>query len=476
MTYSFSSPHYQIPAPGLGDTLQSVSEQRAAQIMDAQLFGGILAHSGGHGVFREGNYIAVFGSGNNSSVTIVPNAPAPALDGFIQQEYFNVPNPITWPNLLDQTTNKLYAQSVETGSKSTLQFGSVNAISLPVGYGDPANAVLVAYAITSGTTIAINPSPPNKIKILTVAQHAAINQNPHGTPLFQDQLVTSGITVFGNLTGGIISAQQVGTSGLVILGPITFGSDVQINGNLLVSGTSSFSGLVTSATNWNANNIVTQNLTVSGLATFWQNLTFVSGVAIDGIDPSTLPFLINGSNADYLGPTTLGHTHTGLSGVTQGYNFACTGRLLEFQNSGLSFTEYDNVHVYNRYLFFTSGNMGPAVIDDRIPVPADWIGEDRNSFIKIWNKLDNKTASNIGVQAYDTVGVQIPLLPNLLFNEGNTWVRNVISISGTQAFTFNPGDFYTARYTLQGRTNQLSGVGPINIYLGEGVYPYRRGS
>lgn len=480
MAYSFESLNYQLPAAQTGDIITGSEEEKKANIIDTQLQGAILAHSGGHGILQEGTYTTTLVSGNGSFVQVSPTSSSPALAGFIQQIFFKENNSISWLGLPANSSTDLLVRVVESATESSRQFGDVSTFSQTAGASIPGDALLVGSVVTSGLSISLDTGPANKVFLRTVADHVAINNNPHGSKLFQNQLVCSGLTVLTSGVIGTLFANQIVTSGITISGTLTVQGAMTVQNALTVNGNTVLSGLTT-LVNLTANNLVTQTLYVSGLSEFRNNVTLGSGISIDGIDPSTLTFLIDGNNADYNAAIgKKGHTHSLLSGVAEGYTYCAAGRAIESQLSGITLISFDNTfyRTFHQYTFNTSVGtaQGPCKIVDKIGVTADFIQEDRSNFIHIWNKMDEPSAANILVEAWDTGMNPIALTGNTLSGGPfGSWIESTVLISGTSTYTFEKSKLYTVRYTLRKNPLAASGIGLQNVYLGEATYPYKRG-
>ena len=102
MAYSNESKFFKIPIPEYGDSFSVSEEARKANIIDTQLFGSILAHSGGHGILVEGTWSSSFAADNSSVSLASPNASTlPSIVAFFSQIFTRTVNTLTWTGLLN---------------------------------------------------------------------------------------------------------------------------------------------------------------------------------------------------------------------------------------------------------------------------------------------------------------------------------------------------------------------------------------
>lgn len=536
MAYANETPIYLLPSIGAGEFISEADEERFANIIENQLIGSISAHSGGHGVFRVGNFSSVDNGGGNFDINLSPDGGTPAADGFIHLIYFRSTSTITW-SISGDGTHSLYLRLVENKQFSSREFGDI----VPESSTDgtiPDDAILVAEATISGGVLTVlNEDPSDKLSISTIIQHIAQNINPHSTLLEQDQMVISGLTV-----ETIKSKAIEFTDSLVVSGLSQFGGEVQLNnnlniqGDLVVSGNSLFLGPVkmsgialftkavfseldvTSGADFRSRirffedieidsgitidgrNIGQDGLVlddhVSGVSAFRNphkvtaaqvsgiphsgsensgpilqgNLNLLSGISIDGIDPSVLKFLIDGSNAD-VGGDGVGHTHL-MSGVQEQFITYSP----EYPNSVLSgigtvivSSEFIEPNTFYKTTPEAQNKQSFAAIS-RIGVPADfkkWV----DSGITLVNGVDDLTEADnfVKVTLRDTSNSPIKLDNNILRNSLPT--TTTLITSGLNGGTFDNGKIFTAIIEM----GSFSGVG-VNgqkaAYAGDLTFKY----
>ena len=272
MPYSDKSPKLNIPTPMLGDLVDSSEQRRIAQIIENVAAGALTLHNQGQGVFKEGSFTGTFGS-PDSTVTLSPTSSI-SFEGLINSTYVKSNQAFQWGGIPTFTTVSLYLVLVEGGSRSSVLNGDLDAIQVVFGPA-PANSILVATATTTGASITVNTTPSGKKSITTLDTHIQTSTNPHGPVLHQDSIVVSGITT-NTLRFREIVADKV-TVNVANFPPI---------GALHVR--DSF--------------IVTKSV-------FLGNVTVASGATVDGVDPSAVTFLVDGSNGDFDVARGTGHRH-----------------------------------------------------------------------------------------------------------------------------------------------------------------------
>lgn len=476
MPYGFKTPKYFFPAPIVGNTLDDTDEARLASAIENNLYGGIIGHSGGHGIINLGNVTTSFLSGIGT-VTVYENKPIPAIEGFINQIYFGTNNTFSW-DVPESSINYLFVQLIESPPFSTRVNGSFLITSNTTGV-IPDDGLLVAIANVNTSGINLDLNPPGQIRLLTVAQHMAINVDPHTPLLRQTNLITSGLEVRGNLQTEdlfithnlIVSGTAVFGSAIVsgltvqnflevngaatfhgpvtFLGPLAFGdatfNSINVNSGLVVSGTSTFVGPID----------------IQGGGSLEGNIQVASGITIDGIDLSSLRFLINGSNADPNPPTQQGHFHL-LSGIAPkllGYAPEYSGAVISGIGTGTLFSETSTLNNLYRWHPEALGNQ-PVALILRVGVPADFHSFS-TSGLTIFNQVDSLISGNvIALSMRDTNNNNVTLSP---FSLQNT------TLTETQVTGFN-GVFTRGQYfTLAITPSMDSG---IDARIGELTFKY----
>jgi len=475
-----------------GDILDPDEEDRRTRTIDNQLFGAIRAHSGGNGLIRTGDFSVEDAGGGLYNVVLNDPSSEPSLEAFINQIYVASDGAVRWEGLANSTTYFLFARLVETAggvsSRTNKDFLTVASTVNSV----PDDGILIASASISepgSSTFDLNPA--GLLIVPDLGAHIADNQDPHGTTLYQETLVTSGLDVLNTLT-----FQNLHATNLTLSGENTFSGLLEVFGNFQVSGELIVSGEVQflDAFLQNATIVsgtmgflgVASGMDVFGTALFRQDITmsgntlvdgrdisadgatldahlidfsnphqvtadqigalsisggFVagdillsSGVAIDGIDPSDkLPLLLSGINVDNL------HTHTFGALIPPTRQIGRAPQYCDTVESGIfpgdmTITTDQGFNVYQ----WNAGQDDAArrVITQQY-VPSDML---RVNTIRITSRVDAiLSGDSITLDLLDTDGNTVPLtgggpLANL------TYTTDTVTASGGQ---FTAGEFFT---------------------------------
>jgi hypothetical protein len=542
MAYGGRTPRYQIPYITVGDVIDAASEETAARTIESQLQGLINAHSGGNGLFKIGNFVGIFASGDSTVQLSSPAAAEPALEGFINQIFVRVFSTIQWTGLPDNSVLYLYAALVETDTQSSRFKGDIEAIWNDTGITPP-NSVLVAKATTTSISITVDTDPPGRINLETVATHAAENVNPHGATLYQDNIVTSGLSVLGTLesdqvvVNGNITIGGTATflNGLEVFGTAIFNDDVTVSGigqflgdsifsgTMFANGVAQFANLVATSGIENRGDLVNRGdiLLTSGAlvdgrdisadgvrldthvaniggnphgvtieqlsgvsifggqqSTLLGNLPFESGVTVDGIDPSELSFLLDGSNADavFAGQTLIRHGHThNMSGVAIDYYHESPeyiGSVLSGQGIGFMDVrreqdgngDYRNVYRWRPDpMNLTSGVVQRIGNWTQIGVRGnqDWLSGIELD-IGTPGLVSNQT---VDVKLYDSDFNEVGLVNNLGLQSASISTK-IIGIQNPTAAVYRKGGFFSV-------LTELSSTSGSDVFIADLRVPYR---
>lgn len=542
MPYGGRTPRYDIPYIIVGDVIDAASEETAARTIENQLRGLINAHSGGNGVFKLGNFSSTFSAGNSTVQLAPPASDQPSLEGFISQIFVRVFSTIQWTGLPDNSVLYLYAQVVETDTQSSRFKGDIQAVYNDTGI-TPDDAILIAKVTTTGVSITVDTDPPGRINLKTVATHAAQNVNPHGATLYQDNIITSGLSVLdtleaeqvrvnGNITiggtaeflnglevhGTVNFNDQVTTSGIA-----QFLGDALFSGTVKVQGVAQFQNIVATSGIENRGVLVQRNdirmtsgalvdgrdlsedgvrlnnhiadiggnphgVTIAQLSgvsifggdasTLVGHLPFESGVTVDGIDPSELQFLLDGSNADavYAGNTLIrkGHTHD-MSGVAIDYYLESpeySGTVISGTGIGLLDVrrEADNNGDFRNVYRWRPDPMG--LTSGAVQRVANWtqIGVRGNqnylSGIEVWLGTPGLGANQqVNVRLYDSDFNEVTLQNNIGL-QSQEITKHEIGIIDFATAVYRKGEFFTL-------LTEMSATSGADVYLGDINIPYR---
>lgn len=527
--YKNETPVYRIPSIGAGDYISEADEERQAQIIETQLTGAIVAHSGGHGLFRSGTY-STAGDGDGFVVTLNPDGATPAAEGFIRLVYFKVTQSIQWA-IQGDGEHKLFVQLVETDTASTRQFGDV-AVDSTQDEDIPDDALLVATAAVLQDSVTIDAQPLDILELQRLDNHIERSVNPHTTLLNQDQMIISGLTTQTHETRTLTVADQLKMSGLAIFqDQVIVDQDLIVGGNLIVSGVSSFqrdvtvngdafiskmiastadftsgvdfrsqtrffedieveSGVTIDGRDVGQDGLVLDDHTsgttafqnphrvtaaqVSGIPhtgsanggpTLQGNLDLLSGVAIDGIDPSFLIPLIDGSNADSL------HTHdmSGIPSKIIANSPEYCGAVLSGAGTVLVSAGYDAAFDTSFYKLEAQelGQQKYAVVV-RTGVPNDfrkWPA----SGLTLWNGVSNPADPNnfISIRMTDTLGNPV-VLPNAQEVRNPVITESTFITDNLNAGLYIPGGTFTTIIEM----SSVSGISDLDAFIGDLVFEY----
>jgi len=384
MDYGNETSLYKLRTPALGDYISPSEEFRTTRIIENELYGGIRAHSGGHGIVRSGNWQLVSSGVNYKAILNEVKAEGkPAIEGFINQIYFYSDESLSWDGLVNGNTYYLYVQLIETVDTSTRLHKKVLTAANTTGLL-PADAVLVAviYVDEPGSTL-VDKNPLGRINIPILGDHIADNHDPHGAILNQSFVVCSGVNVQGYLYYKSLEVDNLLISGNgLISGNLTVLGNFTLSGEVIVFGNITFNEMIIQQLK--CDNLIVGNMQInSGLdcfskSFFRKNIEFASGVTVDGFDPSVGIGLIDGSNADSL------HTHVlGSLGV----NLKTINLSPEFKNTVLSggstsgiYGVFTPVRAYddNMYDWYPRAISGSAAFTNtKIRLPMDFDRLDR---------------------------------------------------------------------------------------------------
>jgi hypothetical protein len=240
MSYGNKTDIFQIDSIKAGEFVSESAEESAANKIENALIGAISMHSGGHGVFRLGDFTTAGDSGG-FTINLSPNGSTPAAQGFIRFAHFRVSTTIQWV-IAGDAVHQLFIQKVEDGVSSTLEHGDVTVGSTTTG-SIPDDALLIAEATVAGNTITLDSSPSARLDIDSITTHIAQNTNPHTDHLVQSNMFISGLTANTVDTQTITVLGDFNNSGTsTFTGRATFDQDVHITQDMLLSGLGLFVG------------------------------------------------------------------------------------------------------------------------------------------------------------------------------------------------------------------------------------------
>lgn len=450
---------YKLPSIGLGEIISPDEEQRRMQIIDNNLYGAIRAHSGGHGVIRNGDWTLIEGTGTYSALlSEVKSQGRPTIEAFINQIYCFQETTLEWSGLSNTTTHYLYARLVETTSASSLKEMKVQTASNTTGV-IPSDGILVAVLLLNepGNSSFVE-DPTEKINIPIWGNHIVNNQNPHTPYLLQDDIVLSGMEILDFLRYRNLQVQNLTISGnAIISGNITVLGRLILSGNVIVQGNIRYNLLQVENLTVPGQFLVSDLYVSSGIevyarSTFRRDIQLMSGITVDGFDPSQAIPLIDGSNADHLHGHVLGSLAVGVKAMycaPEYPNSIVSGHT----NSGV----YGMKRLYNKSFyewFAVSGGIAISPIT-RMNLPQDFERIDRISVMNAVGLDGVLSGNNIQVQVFDKDFTQLQSTPSQLQN--TQVVTSDVTVSGGNLV---PGTPLTI-------INRMAGYSGIPTMLGD---------
>jgi hypothetical protein len=325
----------------------------------------------------------------------------------------------------------------------------------------------------------------------------ADNQNPHGTKLFQTNLVCSGLAVLENLTviGDVdVKGSMTVEDDSILSGTSSFSGDLTVNGTLTVQDLSTIGSLSVASgfdiygtsrlrkamtlrsgvsidgrdpsadgTAWDTHVVainphnITLNL-LSGLnvltgGTVTANVGAASGISFDGVDVSELAVLLNGNNADAL------HSHV-MSG------FGLTSRYIGFSplyastvESGVGAGTLSTDVANNMNVYSWDGDLADQIksLVTRFLVPEDF---DSWGEIRLWNMIDSTTNANfVSLSLFDTDNAAVETTGGSWL-QNTSWTENEILIS---AGAWVEGSFATLVVDMKAASGDTAKVGDLRL-------------
>ncbi len=466
MGYANKTDKYKLESPTVGEQMDTQSEQRNMQIIENQIYGGIRMHSGGHGIIRLGVFTFDNSAGTGNYIASLGESKAqakPVIEAFIAQEYVFTVDGISWTGLSNSTTYYLGVRLVENSTNSSLQYKEVTSWINTTG-SVPSDGLLLAVLTVDGSGNAtFDTEATDVITIPVLGNHIGDSQNPHGTKLFQDNLVVSGLNVLGTLQYNTIQVDNFVISGnnSTISGNLTIRGDLTVSGNIVVSGILQYNTF--NVQNLNVpGSLTVGNLTVaSGMniystSRFRRNILLNSGVSIDGFDPSEAVDLLNGSNADHL------HTHNFGSVVPvktlhlspEYMNTVLSGEYIQHSLSGV----FAAKRAYSgNYYEFHARTSGAAIVSTRINLPSDFHRLEKIEIRNVCKKEAIISGSNLRIEVYDKDAV---LIANQQYANLSVTL-NAVTTSGGQLVANNPMTVVSRLWSISGVPTSL---GDMSIY------------
>ena len=530
MAYKNETDIYQIGSIGAGQYISETDEERSAQIIETQMMGAIGAHSGGHGVLNVGTFSSVDNGGGNFDIvlsgsptsegfihliyfrtksTLTWNISGSGVHSlyvrlvesseFSSREFGDV--------IIESTTDGIIPDDGLLIAEAT-----ISGITLSSLDTDPEDKIEIA-TIAQHVATSVNPHTTLLEQDQMVISGLTVETMQARIVEFTDELIVSGITTFDgeiqlnndlDVTGDLVvsgnslflgpvkvsgislfskavfSELDV-TSGADFRSRIRFFEDIELNSGVTVDtrdigedgivlddhafGISAF---------LNPHNVTAAQVSgipVTGSAgggpLLRGNLEAESGISIDGIDISTLKFLIDGSNADPGGG--LGHTHD-MSGIQEQFialSPEYPGSVLSGVGNVIVSTAFNDQLTLYDVSPTELGKQSFAIIA-RVGVPADF-KQWPESGISFTHGVDSVADADnfLEFKVRDTSNALVTV-PNPFLNSALPTETTLIT-DGFNSGTFDPGKFFTVII----ETNSSSGVsGNFSAYAGDLVMTY----
>jgi hypothetical protein len=423
-------------------------------------------HSGGHGIIRLGVFSLDTSGGTGSYIASLGESKAqskPVVEAYIVQEYVYTVNGISWTGLSNSTTYYLGVRLVENADDSSLQYKEVTSFINTTG-DIPSDGILLATLAIDGSGVGtFDTEATDVINIPVLGNHIGDNNDPHGSTLFQNNVVVSGLNVLGTLQYGNLQVDNFIISGnnSILSGNVTIRSDLIVSGNIIVSGVLRYS-------TFNVQNLTIPNTLSAGFLTvssgveiysasrFRQNITFNSGVSIDGFDPSEALDLLNGNNADHL------HTHN-LGAIVPVKTMHLSP---EYMNTVLSgeFTQHTTSGTFaakraygGNYYEWQALTSGAAIVITRVNLPPDFETLDRIEVRNVCKKEGLLSGNSLKVEVYDKDSV---LIGNQQYTNVSV-TNNSVTTSGGQLVPNNSMTVINRLWSISGVTTNL---GDMSVY------------
>lgn len=479
LKYSSKTEVYQLPIPTVSDMadpsfkISATEEKRTVRTIENQLIGISRTHWDFDCVTFDGVFADKSNHPANNLIVSVSGIEAYISNIYVggkTQEYSwsglsqSGPNYL-WISLVEEPTTKFYY-------KSSRQFRDFEARSTtttvaPIG---PENSVLVG---TYHSGLGINAHPYGKNQLVLAKDHVSLNKNPHGSKLFQDYILTSGVTV---LSPSIWNYQVAsGAPSGVPFSNITYLQDLTQYGTLICSGIlgNIVSGDLSRSLFRNLVNLeadpanigymtVVSGMSISG-SLFRKPISILSGITVDGIDLSNLVPLVSSSSISGV-PLLHHHSLVAASGTSV---FMCP----KYAGMTLlppSFGQGINNHFeYN----FDLGSMKPTLRHKSVSgldasmylrtiVPTYY---NKLDFIDVQHKVDSGSAP-ILLKVRDCAGTLLtPRLGNVLSNNSGT---STMLVSGLPQSGFSQDLPFDLEFTF-------SSISGTSQYLGDILIHYK---
>ena len=522
---------YEIPSIGAGQFISESDEERAAQIIEQQLIGAISAHSGGHGVFRTGKYtITGDATGFIVSLNPDGGTPAAEgfirlihfrVDETLGWVLFGDGVHKLYVQLIESdegstrqfgdiavknTTDSdipddalLIAEATVSGSLITINSEPDDLLKIStidqhlVTNTNPHTSLLTQdQMVISGLTV--ETMQAQTLEVLGELRLSGIAIFQNDVIIEQDLTVGGNVVVSGNaifnagacFTGLAIFDEIVAstvdiTSGLDLRSRVRFFEDVEVDSGVTIDGRDlgqdgltldeHISGLIAFSNPHRVTAAQVSGIPITGSEnggpSLQGNLGFLSGVSIDGIDPTTLTPLIDGSNADSL------HTHD-MSGIPTQFIALSP----EYGNSVLSgagsvLVGANYVESFDKTLYVVdpvgAGQQKFAVIA-RVGVPADfrkWPASGISLVSAVETPLDPENFVSLRIR--DTLGASFTLPGSQEISNPLPPTPTTIATDVLNSGVFTPGELFTAIIEMAA----VSGIsGPANAVVGDIVFTY----
>jgi len=531
MGYANRTDFYKIESIGAGQFVSESSEERSAQIIEQQLMGAISAHSGGHGVFKSGVLSAIgdatgfivslnpdggtpaaegfinllyfritetiswalFGDGTHKLYLKVIESDEGSTRQFGDVIVDSILNGDVPENGL------LIAEATVAGNTITVDDQPITRLNISTIDQHLADSVNPHTTLLNQDQMIISGLTVEQIKTQTLEVIGELRLS--GTAIFQDDVILEqDLTVGGNVvvsgnaifndgarfTGlaifdEIVAATVDITSGLDLRSRIRFFEDVEVDSGITIDGRDvGQDGLVLDdhvsglAAFSNPHAVTAEQVggipimgSAGGGPALEGSLGLLSGISIDGIDPSTLTPLIDGSNVDSL------HSHN-MSGIPSKFIALSP----EYANSVLSgfgsaTVTAGYIEAFDKSIYVvdaTAAGQQVFAVVARIGVPADFRSWPLSGISLVSSVESPATAGNfVSLRIRDTAGVNFDTLTNSQqIQNPLPPVATSINTSTLNSGTFTPGEVFTAIVEL----SSVSGTTVANAAVGDLVFTY----
>jgi len=531
--YQNRTKRFGIPSIAAGQYISETDEERAAQIIETQMLGSIAAHSGGHGLFNQGMFSVTGDSGGFVVTLVPSGGFAAAEgfirliyfriteviqwafegDGvhklYLQLVEDNQGSSRQFGDVIVDSTMDgdipddalLIAEATVSGSVAIVDEAPADRLDISKLDEHIADSTNPHTTLLSQDQMVISGLTVEQLTTQTLEVKGELRLS--GTAIFQQDvtleqdliingdLVVSGNSVFNGpsqfdgaaLFDQIVASDITILSGLDILTTARFFNHIEVSSGVTIDGRDvgqdglvlddHISGIAAFLNPHNVTAAQVSGIPITGSAfggpTLSGNLNLLSGISIDGIDPSTLIPLIDGSNADGL------HTHD-FSGIPDKFlSFSPEYGDAVLSGAGTVVVDvlYDVAGDFTTYRTTPTGlNTNKFAIIKRVGVPADFKSWP-DSGITVFNGVTDTASAEtyVTLRVIDTTGSEISL-DNAEFLRNPVLTSTTVVTTPLNAGTFVAGELFTTILEMSTVSGVSVSGGISKAQVGDLIFGY----